>query len=238
MAIAFDASSSGVSGGSGITIAHTCASGAVLFFGMHLVGTSIQSGPSYDGVAMTLVDVQAEGEGYAYYLYFLANPNAGTHNIVVNFNDGSSFTAAAAVSYTGAYASGQPENKSHNGSASNVTAWSLAVTTLSDNAWAIMMVAGKTGVVSAGTATTKRVGSNPDGDSYRVTFLDSNGAVTPAGSRTLAETQSSSPVGAIAVSLGSQAVSAIKTVDGLATSSVKTVDGLALGSIKNINGLA
>lgn len=211
MAIAFDASSSGITGGSTLTIAHTCASGSVLVFGFNFIGTTVASGPTYNGVSMILVSAQSEGGGSEYRLYYLSNPTTGANNIVTNFNDSGTSIAGAAVSYTGVFTSGQPEATAHSGTASSVTSYAQAITTLTNNAWAVMMVAGNTGVVTAGTGTTQRVTSSAAVLGNRVSFLDSGGGISPAQLYTLNENQSSSAVGAIIVSLG---VTAIVTSQG------------------------
>jgi len=103
MAIAFDATSSGSSGGaSSITFAHTCTgSNRVLF--VTVIGEVIPSitGVTYAGVAMTQVGSSVSGGGSrSIHLFYLDNPASGANNVVVSSSP-SGFMSAVSSSYTG-----------------------------------------------------------------------------------------------------------------------------------------
>lgn len=184
MAIAFDAASSGNNGGSGtLTISHTCASGVVLC--VFLVsdpnggGGSAPSTATYAGAALSLVTSVARSSGRTLYAYYLANPATGANNIVFGIAGGA-YGLAAAASYTGVNTSGQPEANATAGSdsASSLTG---SVTTVTDNAWAIMGGGHESGSIAAGTGSTKRAS-----ESLGICgVFDSNAAVHPAGSNSM-----------------------------------------------------
>lgn len=107
MAIAFDTATGGTGvGADPITISMTIGSGSdrVLVVGAGCDNSSdtiTGSGTcSYNGVAMTLAVSKADGVKQFQYMWVLANPDSGTHNIVMNPASGT-VSSVVAASFTG-----------------------------------------------------------------------------------------------------------------------------------------
>jgi hypothetical protein len=178
MAIAYDAESVALKAPSGtgpLTFAHTCTgSDLILFCGCFATAGDVVTGITYNSVAMTLIGKVANGSEQAY-LYYLINPTTGANNISVSWS-GSTILRAHGVSYTGAKQSGVPDaNSTATGTGTSLAS---SVTTVADNCWVIAMYRAA-GDITAGSGTTLR------GTSTTSNILDSNGAVTPAGSKTI-----------------------------------------------------
>lgn len=173
----------GISVGTGtVTNSFTNTAGDIL-----VVSTQNDSNSSSDtinsvtdcGTSMTQVGVrQSAGTGQATYTWILQNAPTGACNIVVAYTETGSGNAIAvsAASYSGAKLTGQPEaqNGSSSGSATTVTP---SITTLTDNAWVIIVFTNFHG----GTVTTT------NGLTVRTTIsagqlYDSNAPIHPAGS--------------------------------------------------------
>lgn len=187
MAIALDSSPAGsfVNPGTSHTQSHTCSgSDRALVVGVVANTADTVTGATYSGVSMTLVD-KGTSSGRWNYLFYLSAPATGANNIVVSSSE-STFIEVNSASYTGVSQSGQPEVFGKNTTAGAATSKSLSLTTVTDNAWMVMSGAGQSGSLAAGSSTTLR------GTGLIGAMLDSGGAVTPAGSRTLTVTQGSS----------------------------------------------
>lgn len=134
---------------------------------------SLNSGVTWNGVAMTLSN-QAAITTNGYYLFHLANPASGTHNIVVG---GTTTGAIAAQSFTGG--DGTIEAAF---TLSNSAAASAAFTTITDNDRCVLLVADRSGTPpTAGSNSTVRV---QPGGGASLTLFD-GGPVHPAGSFTM-----------------------------------------------------
>jgi hypothetical protein len=150
----------------------------ILFVGVQTGATSLSS-VTYNGAALTLVDSYHENYNNSYvFLYYMVAPDTGSHNVVVT-TASPAYTHVTAASYTGASQTGVPDTKDKStGQAQN---YSQSVTA-ADNSWVVMMAINGNGrAVGAGTDSTLR-GTTLFGGGV---FLDSNGPVTPAASRTL-----------------------------------------------------
>jgi len=163
--------------GTSKTIAYTNA-GNMLFVGVFSVGDTI-TGVTYNGVAMTKVgaSVTVPANSVAIALYYLANPAAGNHNIVIS-SSASVVLGGSAVSYkntTGAI------DISGTTTGTGITSLSKSLTTTLPDDWTLAYVCTDGFNVSAGANTTLRQA----GDSANRGLLDSNGAINPAGSTTL-----------------------------------------------------
>lgn len=242
MAIAYDSSSSlnssAWSSGSSFTWSHTCSgSNRFLIVGVFAVssgGSDIVSGVTYGGTSMTRINTEVSGVDRVY-LYGLIAPKTGSNDIVVSLSTSSSFVASGGVSYTGVKQVSQPEANATNSSGPSVSSLSLTVTTSSDNAWLAGIF--RNNAVTQSTTNTNcvtRAGYATGGTN----IVDTNAAQTPAGSKTMTQTNSSNAgwIGIVAVLAPS--ISNIKSINGLTYDSVKSFNGLAKASIKNINGLA
>lgn len=183
MAIALDTvSSRQASDGTGnpLTFSYTCTgSNLILFVGVNADSNTL-TGATYNGVAMTEVgNVQTPASRWNY-LYMLIGPATGAHNVVVS-TSGATTIIGYAISYTGAKQSGQPDASSTN-TGTAVTTLTTSVTTIEDNCWTV--ATSRTGPLgypcSGGAGTTMRSnGVNADD------IGDSNGALTPPGSKSL-----------------------------------------------------
>lgn len=183
MAIAYDNATQGSAAtATSITFAHTC-TGANLVLYVGSIGSTtsdLQTGVTYNGVAMTAIDKLQHTGGRWDYSWVLIAPAAGAHNVVVSAS-GSDYINASAASYTGARQSSQPPHKTKdsNGSASTLTGTidtSSAPST--DNCWVLMFGQREGGAVGVGAGSTLRAGNTPG-------VIDGNGAKTPAGSVSL-----------------------------------------------------
>ncbi len=196
MTIAFDAAS-GAGDGSNTTsrtVSHTCTgSDRALVLGVQSGATppsDIITGATYNGVSMTLVAKLVTNSSHPVYLFYLSNPASGTHDIVVSAS-GSQTILMAAASYTGVNQSGQPEafNSLTAQTSASVT---VAVTTVTDNAWTVLVAGDSAGTVGAGTGSTKRAGDGLAGDLTAV--FDSNGPISPAASNSMTATAANAAV--------------------------------------------
>lgn len=192
MAIAFDSATSNRADSSGtkdFSVTNTNAT-------MMIVATSYRTTAiTYNGVSLynfTSFDppvAPVTGSNCAAIsLWYLANPTTGTNTL--------SFTLTGidpwvCITYTGARAT-QPESNnsdySNNGTIeTQVGNLTDTVTTLTNNAWAVMFVIGVNNVgrtFTAGSGTTHR-SSYGSIFSESIGVLDSNGVVSPAGSKSL-----------------------------------------------------
>lgn len=188
MAIALDTSTDigGVTATS-LTGSHTCTGANLILWVVVRKFVDDVTSVTYNGDAMTqAVKKQGTGSSLGHiYLYYLINPDTGAHDVVVNAST-SGFIAAFATSYTGASQTGQPDatsSTSQNGVGSGSN-YAQSVTTVADNCWVVG------GFHCTGTGTNMAAGANTTERQKRSTtatlaMYDSNGAVTPAGVRTL-----------------------------------------------------
>lgn len=232
MAIAFDNATLNSGTASGANFGYTTGS---LVSGYMLIGIGVGNGVTissctYNGVAASTVGVSSEVNpgGQKLFLYYLPNPASGANNVVIVTSNATGWEGMVAT-----YAGVVPLIPEANNTVTNTgSPISVAVTTLTDNAWVSGFFRNGSGNNVAGANTVIRGGSSP------ISFADTNAAQTPAGSHSLNVTFAGGGVmGAIVVSLAPSTTS-IKTINGLARGSVKTVDGLASGSLKTWDGLA
>lgn len=169
--------------GTSLTFSHTVGSGAgrVLFVcaggdtaggdasGTHFAGVTYPVG----GVATALTQIDKSQAGSRWsYLYYLANPDSGAHNVVLSSNGTSIYLRGSAHSYSGADTT-QPDQHSTPTTTSGTTSFSAALTTVVDQAWMIWCVKtnGSAGPL-AGSGITERTN---DADGWF--FGDSNAAI-------------------------------------------------------------
>lgn len=232
MAIAFDAAShSRTSSATSLTFAHTC-SGSDRLLAVSVVGRTADTitGVTYNGVSLSLAAKTAASGGRYTYLYLLVAPATGSNNVVIS-GTGSDYIEGNAASYTGAAQTGQP-NVTGTNSTSLATALATSCTTTVDNCWVVLAADGQSGTLTAGSGTTLRatdlVGA----------ILDSGGAVTPAGAKTLNHNQASSQimagvVAAIAPALNSVTITSpvqYKTVQRSGSAGSISITGTYVGS--------
>lgn len=195
MAIAFDAATNdSFTVGTSHTFSHTVTgSNPVLLVGVQGdnstgADTGI-TGVTYNGVAMTLVDVVWRGVGKrACYLWRLAGPATGAHNVVISASS-SVFIQGYSVSYTGVDQT-TPIDSHNTTSGSSGTSLTASTTVVAANCWLVMfgqVDAGAQGQPTAGTGTTRRA---QDTDFTSCGVFDSAGTVS-TGSQSLQFTWSS-----------------------------------------------
>lgn len=183
MAIAFDAAAaSSATTGTSVTYSHTCSgSNLILFVGVNVFnpGTDDVTGVTYGGVAMTQITkvTNALGAGQTNYLYYLVSPKTGANNVIASKSVSATFRCCSA-SYTLAAQSGVADASGTNTSATSSI--SKALTTVADNCWMVSFVFNDANVNNAGSGTTKRT------DNTYSAIGDSNGAITPAASYSMA----------------------------------------------------
>jgi len=206
MAIAFDTATADFASASSQTFAHTCSgSNRILFVATRAGTTDNVTGATYGGVAMTLVNKVLIASGSRYlYLFMLVNPASGANNVVLTASGSVDFCSFAS-SYTGAKQTGQPD--AHTTNTNNGTSpYSASLTTVADNSWVVAIAYNDAGGAAAGTGTALRASNCGAGPA----FIDSNGAVTPAGSRALEITHNASTVNRAMVLASIAPVSAIQ----------------------------
>lgn len=112
-AVAFDAASHGFNAGAGfnttLTVSHTVAgSNTILFaragFGDNLHTDSLSS-VTYNGDNLTKIDANSVGSFYRNELWYIINPDAGTHDIVFTATAGVNVYQGGGVSLTGVHQS-------------------------------------------------------------------------------------------------------------------------------------
>lgn len=130
------------------------------------------------------------------YLYGLAAPATGAHNIVISASE-STVIRGASASYTGAKQTGQPD-ATGTGEATPGTTVTAAVTVVASNCWLIGGITddGANAVTAAGALTTNRA---TDGNNVTI-ISDSNGQVG-TGTQNATWTFGSQNVAATAISL-------------------------------------
>jgi len=144
------------------------------------VGDTV-TGITWNGVSMTQLSKKVCLAGDCIYIYGLANPDSGNHNIVMS-SSSSSYMGILAASYTGVNQTGQPDAVA-TGSAASVTSLTSTVTTIADNCWLLAVYRWDGAqALSAGTNSYLRVTLDPG---LNDALLDSNAAQTPAGSKSL-----------------------------------------------------
>lgn len=188
LAIALDSANNGVATStSPLTFSHTSTGTNLILTVAGAVFSATTSNltvaPTYNSVSMTAVIGTSDwgaGGGCALRPWYQTNPSTGSNTISMPFTGTAPTGNAAAVSYSGARQSSQPDSTASNFSLS------ISLTTHANNSWAI----GWCGDVDAITANltsryTALLSTNT------VSYEDSNGPVTPAGAFTISYTGTS-----------------------------------------------
>jgi len=240
MAIAYDTTTQGEQTGTSITQSHTCTgSDRLLLVGVtpgEASTSDIITGVTYNGVAMSLIDKQAETSGITVYIFGLVNPASGAHDYVIS-SSSSVAIKYCGVSYTGVKQTGLPDSVAKGTDAD--TSITMTTTTVADNCW-LASVLSKHRNDSAGANTTRRGISASD----NFAFYDSNGAKTPAGSYSLNSTLTGSPptdtayvVISFAPYVAPVGPANLKTRNGVVKANIKTINGVPIANVKSLNGV-
>lgn len=188
MAISFDNATAGSkTTGSPLTISHSNTAGNLAIVGVGVPVADAITGVTYNGVAMTLIGKQSSLEsagGRFEYMFYLLAPATGTSNVAIT-STGTEAIYATVATYTGVLQT-IPDNSTTLQAATG-TSHTMSLTTVANNCWTF--ITGRTNLTqSAGTGSTARGANNPDGGPN---LYDSNGPVTPAGSKSMTITTAS-----------------------------------------------
>lgn len=162
------------------TVSHTTSgSNRVLFVEVRGSTTDVVTGATYNSVSMGLVGKTHSGAGTNswVYLFYLANPASGTHDIVVSGST-SDTVVVLGTSYTGA-SQGSLDNSTT--ATTSGTSLTTNITTVADNCWTILAAQSDNDGLTPGT------GSNLVNSGVNTTTrtYDSNGVITPAGATSM-----------------------------------------------------
>lgn len=237
MAIAYDTSGGfGVTNGGGTVDLTLGASATILVASVYYNSAgAVTPTATWNGDAMTslgAVDLQDEegaGSGLQNWLFYILNPDTGTHTLSIT-DSASRPLGFSAASYSGVDSVGTPSL------IGSTTAGTLTHTiTTGTGGWLVM---GGTGndPMAAGTGFTARNTQN----SFQVAIGDSNDTLTP-GSNTISLTNASNNgISSVAVELipPASGLANLKTWNGVAKANIKTINGVAIASVKTYNGVA
>lgn len=181
-----------------LTFSHTNTAGNILWVGVVVYsGNNVITGVTYNTVAMTQTVNIAQGANGRVYLYYLVSPATGANNVVVS-QSGSDQIHAIASSYTGASTTGVPD-ATNTASGAGTASATVNVTSVATSVW---------GVGVTWTNRDNSAGTNATiigGDTSQFSMFDSNGTLTPAGSKTFAVTMSSASSWVVGVSTFAEA---------------------------------
>jgi hypothetical protein len=242
MSIAYDAVSSG-SGTSSFSWTHTpvgTPKGVFVFVQVNAsTSTTHVSGVTYGGVAMTQqqVAVDSVGETGTCFGFFLGSSiPTGAQTVAVTVADGSKSEFADAITVTAAAdtrlagtGSGKVEG--------DIADPSVTITGISGASYGAAGLFSGQNTVPAITAGTGQTMRNQQDFGTTTTSVESSTSEQASGDLTMAFTVAIEDVAMVAIAI-EEAISSVKTWNGLARASVKTIQGLAIASVKTVNGLA
>lgn len=143
----------------------------------------------WNGTGLTQIGSALKASGDTVWLsaWYLVAPASGNYNLVANFGTNTRAVIYGGF-YTGAKQSGQPDASNSGNQSGNPH--TLNVTTVADNCWIMTAdCAPNRGTFSSSSNFTQR----QDVAAQETIFGDSNGALTPAGSKTVSVTWSLTP---------------------------------------------
>lgn len=201
-----------------------------------LVGAALAGDGDYctdirwNGTSMTFIDKQkhnASGPEWTY-LYFMGNPDTGTHDLEAVFSSGSNYKSVLGSTYSGAKTT-TPTNKTKG----TATASSIGLSLTYAGGWGVEI-----GCINAGGAITSVTnGTQRTASGQNDALIDTNSTNSGSYTITISSTSGAWSSGII-MELETASTTAVKTYNGLAYASTKTVNGLAVASVKTKNGLA
>lgn len=136
-------------------------------------GSDTVTSITYNGDNLTKLNtVQSyNGAGNRGYLYYILNPDLGTHNVVLDVV-GSDTTACVSSSYTGVDQSEPFDGINYDAGSGSYNNFTIGTTTARTGTWLVSGQNGLDGNCTAGTDTTMRETTNP-------TLGDSNMGLSP-----------------------------------------------------------
>lgn len=168
------------------TIGTTTIGSPILWVGVRSNNANTTIFAQFNGVSMTQLEYSHVGVPIGEYLFYMVNPPIGTHNITFTNSGGTAFINVNAASYVNVETINPVDV--HNSTNTSGTSFTDSVTTTVDKCWVIMNVSSDiTATLAASTGFTARSGSGTS-----AILGDSNGPVTPAGSKALSVISSSS----------------------------------------------
>ena len=192
--------------------------------------------PTYNSVTMTEIGtaVQEGTSGRYLHAYYLKSPATGSHTFASS-RSSSADTWCVFVTYSGTNTTTQPDNSTTQQFASPINTATTSLTTVADNCWAALMCQGARDF-NASTGSTFVV--NNTSGSFEL--YDSNAALTPAGSKSMAVTQSPDSAAACTfmVSIAPQAASGpanLKSYNTNVKANIKSIDTNLVANIKSLN---
>lgn len=191
MAIAYDSFSSGKSNSTAsLTVSHTCSGSDRILLVQTMCNGAFTTGVTYNGTAMTLLlqDKNGGGGGSGTGVYYLINPDSGTHDIVASLS--TNYIVLTAASYTGVDQASFPDGSSKEDyPADNGANQSNTITPINNNCWVVGgAFVNANAATSGGTDTTLRISdSNPAGG---LGMGDNNATVATPAATTLIWTSS------------------------------------------------
>jgi hypothetical protein len=137
------------------------------------------TGVTYAGTAMSrLIGIQDNNLTRWHYIYGLLAPSTGANNVVVSASN--TFVGGGSASYTGVNQSGLPDATATDVTGTSVNDFNVNITTVADNCW-VFSSCGRN--ITTGGSMTFRVALSHV--SSVVELVDTNGVLTPAGTKTL-----------------------------------------------------
>lgn len=237
MAIAYDSSAAaGSTSTTSLSYSHTTSGSdrVLVVFAKTYSSSDLVTGITYAGVSMTKLLTGQDAGGLWSHAYILANPATGANNVVVSLSS-ANYIGSTSHSYTGCKTVSIPDaSGSLNSSVTDVT---TTLTTTVDNCWLVGSYNGGRPYTPGVGTTVRQTQLSSD---YLVTF-DSNGAKTPAGSYSLAGSQSTATACRnyiISLAPAPTASSQIKSADGVTLANIKSADGVVIASIKSMSSVA
>lgn len=197
--IALDvATDGGSSSTSPLTFSHTV-TGSNPYLVVGVMGdpsVDMVTGCTYNSVSMTQLDkIQTTGPSRWMYLFGLAAPATGAHNVVCSASASALFSALS-VSYTGVNATGQPD--SHNTGTANANPFSVSTTVVASNTWLVGVFFDANGFPSASTGTTQRVKGDLCGCGFA---MEDSNAIVGTGTQSLTINSTGAGISGIVASL-------------------------------------
>lgn len=195
MAITRDSSgAAAISTTNDLTWAHTCSgTNRLLFVNVYQNnGEGNNITVTYAGVSMTSIANASSTDGQSSHLFYLFAPTSGANNVVIHCSSGNTPMGGVSSSYKGVLQAGTMDaTNTQSVSATSVTA---TVTTVADNCWAVL---GGVGFNALTASTGSNLVNSADGT---VGIFDTNAALTPAGSHSMAVTTNNANLGVVMAS--------------------------------------